>query len=84
MLQRAAKGARTEALEVLDGLLRQRAGPGDDPLRQKIAQIRADVEGTSGGAFASFSQNPIVGAILLPLFGGGGLAALEALLAYLH
>jgi hypothetical protein len=82
MLQRAAKGARAKALEALDDLLRQRAG--DDPLRDKFAQIRADVEGTTTGAFASFSQNPVVGAILLPLFGGGGLAALEALLTYLH
>jgi hypothetical protein len=84
MLQRAAKSAKGEALEALDGLLRERAGAGDDPLRDKFVQIRADIEGTSTGAFASLSQNPVVGAILLPLFGGGGLAALEMLLAYLH
>jgi hypothetical protein len=84
MLQRAAKSAKGKALGALDGLLRERAGAGDDPLREKFVQTRADIEGTSTGAFASPSQNPVVGAILLPLFGGGGLAALEMLLAYLH
>ncbi|HEY7312917.1 MAG TPA: hypothetical protein VH643_26370 [Gemmataceae bacterium] len=84
MLQRAAKRAKGKALEALDGLLRERAGAGDDPLRDKFVQIRTDIEGTRTGAFASWSQNPVVGAILLPLFGGGGLAALEMLLAYLH
>jgi hypothetical protein len=84
MLQHAAKSTKGKAPETLDRLLREQAWAADDSVHEKVAQIRADIEGTDSGAFASLSQNPIVGAILLPLFGGGGLAALEALLAYLH
>jgi hypothetical protein len=83
LLQRAAKGARAQALGVLDGLLRVRVGSPEDPVREKFSQIRSDIDGINTGAFAGFYQNPVVGAILLPLGGGGGLAALEALLGYL-
>jgi hypothetical protein len=33
------------------------------------------------GAFRSLDQNPVIRAVLIPLTGGGGLAAVEALLA---
>jgi hypothetical protein len=83
LLQRAAKGARSRALSTLDELLRARVGPGEDTVRQKLVQIRGEIEGTTTGAFAGFSQNPVVGAVLLPLLGSGGLAALEFLLRYM-
>jgi hypothetical protein len=83
LLQRAAKGARSRALIALDELLRARAGAAEDSVREKLSLIRAEIEGTTTGAFAGFSQNPVVGAVLLPLLGGGGLTALEALLRYL-
>jgi hypothetical protein len=81
LLQSAAKGARSRALSALDDLLR--AGRADDAAREKLARIRTEIKGTNTGAFAGFSQNPVVGAVLLPLMGGGGLAALEALLRYM-
>jgi hypothetical protein len=84
LLQRAAKGARSRALIVLDELLRDRVGPAEDSVQEKLSRIRAEIEGTTTGAFAGFSQNPVVGAVLLPLLGGGGLTALEALLRYLN
>jgi hypothetical protein len=83
LLQSAAKGARSGALSTLDELLRARGGRADDAMRENLARIRAEIEGTTTGAFAGFSQNPVVRAVLLPLVGGGGLAALEALLRYL-
>jgi hypothetical protein len=83
-LQRAAKGARKQAVRVLDALLRTRVGHHHDEFCDKLTRIRADVAGFKTGAFASFRNNPVVNAILVPLFGAGGLAALEALLQYLH
>jgi hypothetical protein len=83
-LQRAAKAARRDALHELDGLVRARVGPEHDELREKLTRIRSDIAGYKTGAFASFRQNPIIRAVLLPLFGAGGLAAVEALLQYLH
>jgi hypothetical protein len=83
-LQRAAKGARAQALHALDDLIRARAGPTHDGLREQLTRVRADIAGFKTGAFSSFRRNPVVGAILLPLFGGGGLAALEAILQQLR
>jgi hypothetical protein len=83
LLQRAARGARSRALSTLDDLLRARVGPAEDNVREKLARIRSEIKGITTGAFAGFSQNPVVGAVLLPLMGGGGLAALDALLRYL-
>ena len=64
--------------------MRERVVPAEEDLRERLVRIRSEVAGFKTGAFASFRQNPVVGAVLLPLFGGGGLAALEALLQYLH
>jgi hypothetical protein len=83
LLQSAAKSARSDALSTLDELLRARGGRADDARRENLARIRAEIEGTNTGAFAGLSQNPVVRAVLLPLVGGGGLAALEALMRYL-
>jgi hypothetical protein len=83
LLQHAARRTRQKALEVLDGLIRGRLGAPDDPQRARYEQIRTEVDGMESGAFAGFARNPIVGAVLLPLGGGGGLAALQALLPYL-
>jgi len=83
LLQSAAKRARNRALSTLDDLLRARVGPAEDALRKRLVRIKSEIEGTNSGAFAGFSQNPVVGAVLLPLMGGGGLALLETVLRYL-
>jgi MFS family permease len=83
MLQGAAKDARSRALAALDELVRASGGQGDRVAPEKLAQIRTEIEDTNTGAFAGFSQNPVVRAVLLPLVGGGGLTALEAFLRYL-
>ncbi len=81
ILQRSAKEARTKAIEALDRVLLPLTK--DDESREKVLQIRAEVQDMDSGVFAGFAQNPVVYALLLPLGGGGGLAALQALLPYL-
>jgi hypothetical protein len=83
LLQSAAKGARSKALGEVDDLRAAAAVREDAATRHKVARIRAEIKGTNTGAFAGFSQNPVIRAVLLPLLGGGGLAGLEALMAYL-
>src|SRR5262249_16833569 len=82
LLQRSAKRAKEKALEVLEQIVVRRVGSSQDQIREKIERIRSEIEGMNSGAFASFFQNPVVGALLLPLAGGGGLAALETLLSH--
>jgi hypothetical protein len=84
LLQRTARGAKETALQALDGLLLPRAGVPADEVRDKLTQVRSEIEGATSGAFAGWSQSPIVQAVLIPLAGGGGLAALEAILPYVR
>jgi hypothetical protein len=84
VLQRSAKDARDKALAALDRILLPLAGRhADRKTHDSLLQIRAEIESTNSGVFAGFTQNSIFYALLLPLAGGGGLAALEALLPYL-
>jgi hypothetical protein len=81
MLQRSARKVRDDALAQLTDLI-QRRPAGTDPVKEKLVQLQSEVDGMNSGAFASLYQNPIVGALLLPLGGGGGLAALGFLLGH--
>jgi hypothetical protein len=81
ILQRAAGGARQNALKRLDELLHTCVGSANT--RDRLTPLRADIDNMQSGAFASFYQNPAIRAVLIPLGGGGGLAALEALVARL-
>ncbi|MEM9026372.1 MAG: hypothetical protein AAGB06_05500, partial [Verrucomicrobiota bacterium] len=49
---------------------------------ESIKQAIEDIQGQTKGAFSSFSQNPIVYAILLPFGGAGSLVFLEGLFRY--
>ena len=81
VLQRSAKNARTKALAELDRLLLPLAAQGADrKTRRPVRQMRSEIKDLNSGVFCSLTQNPVVYAILLPLAGGSGLAALEALL----
>jgi hypothetical protein len=82
LLQRSAKKAKEKALEALAKIVVRRVGSPRDEFRKKIERLRTDVESMSSSAFASFFQNPVLGALLLPLGGGGTLAALETLLSH--
>jgi hypothetical protein len=83
MLQRAARGARQAALEDVEKLSLSQVGGADTATRKRLKRMRADIEAMRSGAFASFYDNPAIRAILIPLCGGGGLAALEAIATYL-
>jgi hypothetical protein len=82
LLQRSARRVRDRAQGVLDDLIRKRIGIPEDEIRPRYEQIRTEIENMQSGAFAGLATNPIVVAVLLPLAGGGGLAALQALLPY--
>jgi hypothetical protein len=58
-------------------------GKDQDDERARLTLILSDIENLDSGAFASFYQNPAIRAVLIPLGGGGGLAAIEALVARL-
>jgi hypothetical protein len=83
ILQRSAKEAQRKALDKLDDILLPFAGKEKEEERGKLQQIRDEIEAMDSGVFAGLKGNPLVYAILLPLGGGGGLAALEALLPHL-
>jgi hypothetical protein len=83
ILQRSAKQAQARAIATLDRITLPLIGQENAALRDKVAKIRDEIDAMDSGAFAGFSQNPVVYALLLPLGGGGGLAALEALLPHL-
>jgi len=82
ILQRAAQEARTKAMEALDRLVLPLVGKDKDETREKVSQIRGEIDALDTGIFAGFAQNPVVYALLLPLGGGGGLAALDAFLPH--
>ncbi len=81
MLQKANKAAKRKAISRLDWLIKPLIGDKDGSLHAKLNQIRSDIEHLRSGAFGSLDQNPVIRAVLIPLTGGGGLAAIEALLA---
>ncbi|HEV3116407.1 MAG TPA: hypothetical protein VGY58_05100, partial [Gemmataceae bacterium] len=83
MLQRSAKHAKDKALEALDKLIVVRVGIKKDSTYAKLNRIKDDIDGLQSGAFGGFLQNPVVKAVLIPLGGSGGLAALEALMVFL-
>jgi hypothetical protein len=80
LLQHSARAAKDRALAELGRLALRRVGGPHDEFRAKVERIRADVEGLRSGAFAGFSQNPVVRGLLLSLGGGGALTLLEMLL----
>jgi hypothetical protein len=80
ILQRAAQQARSRALETMDRILLPLAPA--DSRREKLTQVRAEIADRDTGVFSGLAQNPVVYALLLPLCGGSGLAAIEALLSH--
>jgi hypothetical protein len=83
LLQRSAKRVKENALAAVDKLIVPRLGEKKGGLRTKLERIKQDIAGMRSGAFASFYQNPVIRALLIPLGGGGGLAALQAIFSYL-
>jgi hypothetical protein len=81
-VHRAAQVARGAALERLEAmfLASKFAGAGAGPPASAIKAIIKQVEAEDDGAFGPWSQQPFIRAVLVPLSGGGLMAALQALL----
>jgi hypothetical protein len=80
-LQRSARKVRDEALDQLAKAIQRRAAS-TNPEKATLEQMQAEINNMNSGAFTSIYQNPIVVALMLPLGGGGGLAALGFLLGH--
>ncbi|QTT89334.1 hypothetical protein [Pseudomonas chlororaphis] len=76
-LRRAAEQARTAALQRLDNYRLET--PEDAPIYKKLELIRARIVALNTGAFSSYSQEPLVRALLLSLTGVGGSLIVDVL-----
>ena len=75
-LRRSAEASRNQALDRLrDAALRAKGAAGDGKLSAQLEALGARVERLHEGAFASFTQQPLLKAALLPFltFGGSSL-----------
>jgi hypothetical protein len=82
LLKRAAEATRRRALESMQADLRWLAGngkPGAD-LVEPMKRLISAVENNSSGAFASFFDQPLLKALLVPLGGAGGTQLFDYLL----
>ena len=81
LLRKTAEGARTSLLKQIEDLLPSSARPGArrvNPERIKLVMER--IRSTREGAFAPFSAQPALQALLLPFGGYGGIQLIEYLL----
>jgi len=76
-LRRAAEKARGAALQRLDNYRLET--PEDAPIYKKLELIRARIAALNTGAFSSYSQEPLVRALLLSLTGVGGSLIVDVL-----
>lgn len=76
-LRRAAEQARGAALQRLDNYRLET--PEDAPIYNKLELIRGRIVALNTGAFSSYSQEPLVRALLLSLTGVGGSLIVDAL-----
>ncbi len=82
LLKQAAETTRRKALESMQADLRWIAGSGKplSDLVEPFKRLIAAVEGNSAGAFASFFDQPLLKALLVPLGGAGGTQLFDYLL----
>ncbi|WP_338807551.1 hypothetical protein V8U11_14850 [Pseudomonas chlororaphis] len=76
-LRRAAEKARSAALQRLDNYRLET--PDNAPIYKKLELIRGRINDLHTGAFSSYSQEPLVRALLLSLTGVGGSLIVDAL-----
>ncbi|MDG0832262.1 hypothetical protein [Roseateles saccharophilus] len=82
LLKQAAENARSRALESMQADLRWLAGCGAPlaGLQEPFKRLIAQVENEQKGAFASFFDQPLLKALLVPLGGAGGTQLFDYLL----
>jgi hypothetical protein len=82
MVRRAAERARSIAgARIVNRLIAAKA-PGNSDTENQLEFVLQRVEALRDGAFAPYSQQPVVKAVLLPLGGIGGAALLEYLVLF--
>jgi hypothetical protein len=81
LLRRAAEKARKQALKAVDDWLLQASAPGaqDLPAPKQLELLRERIKALNEGAFAPFSQQPLLKAVLLPFATLGGTSLLDFL-----
>jgi hypothetical protein len=71
-LRFAAEASRREALRFYDDVMLRARGTGDAGLAEQLCLLRTRISELSDGAFAPYSQQPLLKAILLPVLTVGG------------
>jgi hypothetical protein len=97
LLRRSAEAARAKAIEHYNSRLLVQAGQKDNPLpvdtsmsaatsmpisTEQITLLMERIRSTREGAFASFTQQPALQALLLPFGGYGGVQLVEYLIKF--
>lgn len=79
-LRRTAEASRRQALaRVRDAILRAKGESGSGPLVSQLDALRDRIERLRDGAFAPYSQQPLLKAVLLPLLTFGGTSLFDYL-----
>ena len=78
VLRGSAENARNRALRHLRVVF----ATADSTQAPQIQHVIEDIERMRRGAFAPFSQHPVIGAILIPLSGAGTISLIEYFLQY--
>jgi hypothetical protein len=71
-LRQAAERVRADSVQALQDTMLSL--PRGDDRRDRLQTLKEVIQNTNSGAFALFSRNPIVGAVLLPCAGLGAWA----------
>jgi hypothetical protein len=69
VLQRSAKAAKAQALKSLRQKISQLPETGSELRLKRFTKMREDISELNSGAFAGYLNNPILGALSLPLTG---------------
>ena len=69
VLQRSAKAAKAQALESLRQKICRLPETGSELRLKRLTKMREDISALNSGAFAGYLNNPILGALSLPLTG---------------
>ncbi len=79
VLQRSAKRAKARALESVRQKLSRLPEKGSEPRIKRFNKIKEDISAMNSGAFAGYLNNPILGALSLPVMGTAIALAIEFL-----
>ena len=79
-LRRSAEASRRQALaRVRDAILRAKGEAGNPTLASQLDTLRDRIEKLRAGAFAPYSQQPLLKAVLLPVLTFGGTSLFDYL-----